>query len=251
MEWQAEATVLSSRPHGETAAIIEVITEENGRFAGLVRGGIGRRLRPVLQMGNRVQACWRARLSAHLGTFTVEPIKLRAGLALHDPLHLAALRALCDMARIFPERQAYPRLARAFESLIECLDSPSVWPAVFIRFELAMLDELGFGLDLTRCAATGSHHNLTHISPTSGRAVSAVAAEPYLDRLFIIPPFFIDPLAQVRAADLKAGFEITEYFLSKRLYYSMDETIPESRARMLFLLLRDSALANLDIKAHD
>lgn len=192
MEWHAEATVLNARPHGETSAIVEVLTESHGRFAGLVRGGVGRRLRPVLQTGNRVQANWRARLSDHLGTLTVEPVRGRAGAALQDPLHLAALTALCDMVRIFPERQPYPRLVQAFETLIDCLDNSDVWPAVYVRFELAMLDELGFGLDLSSCAATGNNDNLTHISPRSGRAVSASAAEPYLDKLFALPPFFFE-----------------------------------------------------------
>ncbi|MGC6511611.1 MAG: DNA repair protein RecO [Parvibaculales bacterium] len=241
MEWHAEATVLNARPHGETSAIVEVLTEEHGRFAGLVRGGVGRRLRPVLQAGNRVQAGWRARLSDHLGTLTVEPVRDRAGTALQDRLHLAALTALCDMVRIFPERQAYPRLVQAFETLIDCLDNPEVWPAVYVRFELAMLDELGFGLDLDSCAATGSNDNLTHISPRSGRAVSASAAEPYLDRLYALPSFFLNPGAEVTMTDILAGFEVTGFFLGKRLYASVDDTIPDSRARMVSLLARDRA----------
>ncbi|MGC6472192.1 MAG: DNA repair protein RecO [Parvibaculales bacterium] len=241
MEWHAEATVLNARPHGETSAIVEVLTESHGRFAGLVRGGVGRRLRPVLQTGNRVQANWRARLSDHLGTLTVEPVRGRAGAALQDPLHLAALTALCDMVRIFPERQPYPRLVQAFETLIDCLDNSDVWPAVYVRFELAMLDELGFGLDLSSCAATGNNDNLTHISPRSGRAVSASAAEPYLDKLFALPPFFLNAGAEVTASDILAGFEVTGFFLGKRLYASVDDTIPVSRSRMLSLLARDRA----------
>ena len=251
MEWQAEATVLHTRPHGETSAIVEVLTEQNGRFAGLVRGGVGRRLRPVLQRGNRIQASWRARLSDHLGTMTVEPVHMRAGLALQNPLHLAALTALCDMVRIFPERQSYPKLTQTFETLMDCLDNPDIWPAVFIRFEMAMLDELGFGLDLRTCAATGSNDHLTHISPRSGRAVSASAAQPYLDQLFPLPPFFLHSSEEITPEDISAGFAVTGFFLNRRLYASVDATIPDSRVRMLSLLSRDRALPNLDIKTHD
>ena len=130
---------------------------------------------------------------------------------------------------------------QAFETLIDCLDNSDVWPAVYVRFELAMLDELGFGLDLSSCAATGNNDNLTHISPRSGRAVSASAAEPYLDKLFALPPFFLNAGAEVTASDILAGFEVTGFFLGKRLYASVDDTIPVSRSRMLSLLARDRA----------
>ncbi len=243
MEWQAEATVLSVRPHGESSAIVDVLTREQGRFVGLVRGGVGRRMRPVLQIGNRVEVVWRARLSAHLGTMTIEPLTMRAGMALNDKLHLTALMALCDLARILPERNAYPRLVEAFETLIDCLDDIEVWPAVFVRFELAMLEELGFGLDLKSCAATGANDNLTHVSPRSGRAVSASAAEPYLDKLYVLPRFFTDPKASITPQDIQNGFKITEYFLSRRLYMSLDQELPASHARMLRNLSEHYALS--------
>ncbi len=239
MEWQADATLLCVRRHGESAAIIEVLTKQQGRYAGLVRGGAGRRLRPLLQAGNRLHVCWKARLAEHLGTMTVEMTHARASEAMAKPLHLSALMAACALVQVLPERQPYPRLADLFETLLDVLDDEDIWPPLFIRFELALLDEMGFGLDLSRCAVTGENGEggkndaLSHISPRSGRAVSPAAAAPYLDRLYPLPPFFLDSAAPVSSADIRNGFDVTGHFLVRRLFANLEKPVPEARAAML------------------
>lgn len=238
MEWQAEATLLSVRHHGESSAIIDVLTKEYGRYAGLVRGGAGRRLRPVLQTGNHLHVRWKARLSEHLGAMNVEMIKPRASQAMQEPLQLSALTTACALIRHLPERQPYPPLAALFETLIDALDDSDIWAALFVRFELALLDEMGFGLDLASCAATGCLEGLTHISPRSGRAVSAGAAQPYLDRLYTLPPFFLDAGADVSLDDIKAGFEVTGHFLQRRMFFNLEKPLPEERNAMLTRLYR-------------
>jgi len=242
MDWTAEASLLSVRPHGENGAIIEVLAKEQGRFVGFVRGGTGRTMRPVLQVGNRVKANWRARLSEHLGTFTIEPLKARAALAMHDPLHLSALMTACALVRILPERHPYPKLTDIFEEVLDELGNSAIWP-IFVRFELALLEEMGFGLDLSNCAVNGTADDLTHISPRSGRAVSARAAEPYIKKLYPLPPFFLNPTAQATPAHIHNGFAVTGHFLQDRLFAHLERELPEARARMLNLLERDLPLA--------
>ncbi|PKQ09315.1 MAG: DNA repair protein RecO [Alphaproteobacteria bacterium HGW-Alphaproteobacteria-12] len=156
MDWRDEGFVLSARAHGETSAILELFTREQGRYLGLVHGGAGRRMRSVLQPGNKLVAHWRARLSEHLGTFHVELVKPLAGLLMDNPLALLALSAASATTSIVPEREAHPALYDGYEVLLETMLDENVWPAVFVRWELGLLSELGFGLDLTRCAATGA-----------------------------------------------------------------------------------------------
>ena len=236
MQWNAEGVVLSSRRHGETSVIIEVFTKEFGRCAGLVRGGTGRRLRPVLQPGNSVHAEWKARLSEHLGVFTVEATTARVAGAMAHPETLAALTSICALLRFLPERNGYPRLYDTTCSLLDNLEDEDVWLPLLVRFELALLEETGFGLDLESCAANGSNLNLTHISPRSGRAVSAEAAEPYLDKLFPMPQFFRDSTATVSLEDVKNGLTITGHFLTVRILHQLEQNMPESRARLIHML---------------
>lgn len=233
MDWQSEGYVLSVRKHGETSAIIDVLTRDKGRHAGLVRGGVGRKLRPVLQPGNKVQLSWQARLSDHLGTFTVEALSSRAAQLMDDRLALSGLNSLCAMAReTLPEREIFAQVYDAFELLLANLHEPQIWPALFVQWEAGLLRALGYGLDLRACAATGANDNLTHVSPRSGRAVSASAAEPYLDKLYPLPSFMIGS-SFVTPADIGNGLALTGYFLETRLQWGVNRTLPAARAQMI------------------
>src|SRR5918995_4696557 len=183
MHWSDEAVVLGSRPHGETGAIAELLTRGHGRHLGLVHGGRSRKLRAVLQPGNLVVAGWRARLDDHLGTFALEPAALRAAELMADPLKLSGLVTVIGLTQLLAEREPHPRLYDALRIMLDTLDNDRMWPAVLVRYELGLLDELGFGLDLARCAVTGSSDDLVYVSPRTGRAVSGGAGAAYRERL--------------------------------------------------------------------
>jgi DNA repair protein RecO (recombination protein O) len=238
MEWTADAFVLSARSHGETSAILDVFTREHGRYGGLVRGGNSRRLRPVLLAGNMVRANWRARLSEHLGYVTVEPSTAYAARWLSEPLELSAIQTLANLLLITPERQAYTRLFDTGQTVLENFNDIEIWPALFVRFEVALLEEMGFGLDLSKCAATGVVDNLNYVSPRSGCAVSDDAAEPYLDQLFRLPKFLKFTDADVTRQDVLDGFALTGHFLERRVYMMNGRTMPHIRERFLHLLER-------------
>lgn len=233
MNWSGEGYILSARKHGETSAIIEVFTRDRGRHLGLVRGGVSRRMRPVLQAGNKVKLEWQARLSEHLGYFTVEALSARAADLMDERLSLAGLNAVCALAReTLPEREAHPALFDAFEVLLEHLDQPDIWPVLYVAWEAGLLAAMGYGLDLSCCASTGETDDLTHVSPRSGRAVSAAAAAPYIDKLFVLPPFMKGDATASRE-DIDAGLKLTGYFLETRLQWGVNRTLPEARARMI------------------
>jgi len=234
MEWQDRAIVLMVRPHGETSAIVEVLSADHGRHAGLIRGASGKRLRGVLQPGNVLDVHWRARLSEHLGTFSLEAIEARAPALFDDALALSGLGSACAMACLtLPERVAQPRIYQAFDVLISQMHDINIWPALYVRWEAGVLRELGYGLQLDRCAATGTADNLTHVSPRSGQAVSAEAAEPYLDKLLSLPGFLRkEPLAP-QSGDVRAGLDLTGYFLERRVLWPIDKVLPEARTRMI------------------
>lgn len=239
MQWSDEAIVLSVRPHGETSALVELLTRSHGRHLALVHGGRSRKLRPVLQTGNHVDATWKARLSEHLGHASIELRRGYAASVLEDAPALAALTSLCALARLLPERDPHPGLYEITLFVLGFLDDDSVWPALYVRWELALLEELGFGLDLTECAATGSNDRLVYVSPKSGRAVSASAGEPYRDRLLPLPPFLSkERQGAVTKADLAAGLALTGHFLETRLYRPQGERLPEARSRLVSLLTR-------------
>ncbi len=238
MQWEAEALILALRSHGESSAIIDVFSREQGRFAGLVRGGNSRRLRPVLQPGNMVTATWRARLSEHLGTITIDAGRAYAAEAMSDSKVLAGLSSLCALMQVTPERQAYPRLYETVQIVLSALDDDALWPVLLARFEMALLDEIGFGLDLSCCAATGSIENLEYVSPRSGRAVSRDAAQPYIDKMFVLPQFLLDPSADADAADVLTALELTGHFLERRVYLPNDLKMPPARQRLMDILTR-------------
>lgn len=237
MQWTDEGVVLGTRKHGESGVILEIMTRGHGRHLGLVQGGRSKSLQPVLQPGNRIQATWRARLDEHLGNFQVEGLDLRAARFIGSPLALYGLAALAHLLRYLPERDPHPALFETLTVLVDHLDDPDLAPALFVRFELAMLAELGFGLDLTACAATGTRDGLAYVSPKSGRAVSAAAGEPYKDRLLRLPGFLV---GQIRAnrppdPDIRAGFALTDFFLHQNVFSPQGRKAPEERARFVAL----------------
>lgn len=238
MQWSEEGVILSVRRHGETSAIVELFTRGQGRYLGLVRGGRSRRLRPVLQPGNSVLATWRARLSEHLGTFQIELSRARVASLIDDPLRLAGLSTLVGLTQLVAEREAHERLYDATLVVLEALETDAHWVALLVRWELGLLEELGFGLDLSRCAATGRRDDLSHVSPKSGRAVSREAAAPYAARLLKLPSFLRGGRDEPDLEDLLSGFELTGYFLARHVFEPRGLKPPEARERMIARLQR-------------
>jgi DNA repair protein RecO (recombination protein O) len=238
MEWSDEGVVLSVRSHGETAAVVDLFTRAHGRHSGLVHGGRSRRLRPVLQIGNHVDATWKARLADNLGHYNIE---LRRGFAaplMDDAAALAAVTSMTALARLLPERDPHPSLFEITLFVLGYLEEAAVWPALVVRWELALLDELGFGLDLATCAATGTTADLVYVSPKSGRAVSAMGGEPYKDRLLALPGFLRagGAAGPVAKEDVAAGFALTGYFLEARVLAPHGLEMPEARGRLVSYL---------------
>lgn len=235
MHWSDDGIVLSARRHGETSAVVTLLTRRHGRHAGLVRGGAGRRLRGILQPGNEVSAEWRARLAEHLGTFAVEPGRARTAELLDDPTRLAALTSACAVAEAaLPEREPHQPLFDALRVFLDALAEGETWPAVYVRWEMGLLQELGFGLDLTRCAATGSADDLAFVSPKSGRAVSRGAAEPYKHRLLPLPAFLLGAQGGLPdTGDVRNGLALTGYFLNRHIFAGRNAVAPPARDRLV------------------
>ncbi len=234
MEWTDEGIVLSARGHGESSAIATLLTLRHGRHAGLVRGGAGKRKRGVLQPGNRVVARWRARLSEHLGELSCELTEAVAAPLFGDPLKLAGLAAACAVCEaVLPERQPHTAVYNGLTILLAALSGDKQWPSVYVKWELGLLGELGFGLDLSRCAATGSNDQLAYVSPKSGRAVSISAAEPYLDKLLPLPAFLIAEGASGSAGEVADGLRLTGYFLGRHVFAHHRRPPPAARLRLV------------------
>jgi len=235
MDFTDDAIVLSARRHGEANLVLSALTREHGRHLGLVKGGASRRQRPLLEIGNLLKVTWRARLEEQLGNFTVEPVGAVAAILLDDPLRLAALSAACAVADVvLPEREPHEDVYRATAALIDAISAATDWPAAYVRWELALLAALGFGLDLSRCAATGETADLAYVSPKTGRAVSRAAGQGYHDRLLPLPLFLIDAAATPDAADLLAGLRLTGYFLDRHVLHGpVTDRRLEARGRFL------------------
>ena len=213
IHWSDDGFVLSARKHGENGAIISLLTREHGRHAGLVHGGVGRKQRGVLQIGNRVAANWRARLAEHLGTYTCELIRTHAAGLLSERIPLLALRAATALIdETLPEREPNGEVFDDLEFLLGALCQPG-WEAAYVRWEFKLLTELGFGLDLSTCAATGATEGLCYVSPRTGRAISAAAGEPYRERLLPLPQFLNHTDADPDIADINDGLRLTGHFL--------------------------------------
>lgn len=238
MQWSDDGFVLGIRRHGEANAILELMTRAHGRHLGLVRGGAGSRMRPVLQPGNAVRAHWRARLDDHLGTFTIEPVALRAGALFSDPHAVFAVTHIAALARLLPERDPHESVFDGLETIVSQLHEPAICAALIVRFELLMLSELGFGLDLEACAATGSMTDLVYVSPKSGRAVSRDAGAPWRDRLLSLPAFVIGDAEPVEAKDIEDGFALTAFFLARHVLEPRGLALPDARAHFIAAVRR-------------
>ena len=237
MEWSGSGIILGTRRHGESSVIVELFTPDRGRHLGLVRGGRGKRLRAILQPGNRVVATWRARLEDHLGQYTMEPDRLDAASFMADPLRLSALNTLDELVRLLPERDPHQFLFDGYVHILDCILNETFWIQDYIRWELQLLQDLGFGLDLTSCAATETTENLVYVSPKSGRAVSAEAGEPYKDKLFHLPQFLIQDQPSIPSwNEFDAGLRLAGYFYARHIYEPRKVVAPESRERMIRLL---------------
>ncbi|MYZ48712.1 DNA repair protein RecO [Propylenella binzhouense] len=242
MEWSEEAIAVGTRRLGESSVILEVMTRSRGRCLGLVRGGRSKALRHVLQPGNSLSVTWRARLDEHLGSFRVEPLGERAAAIMESSVATFGLQLLAEHLRLLPERDPHPQLYDVLAVLLDNLGDPAVAGALIARFELLLLDELGFGLDLTACAATGTTEDLAFVSPKSGRAVSREAAQPYRDRLLPLPAFLHRSGATFDGADLAGAFALTGYFLQRHVWEARGRTAPEVRHAFL-RAVHDRAIA--------
>jgi len=230
MEWRDEGIILGLRKHGETSVIAEVMTHAHGRHMGIVRGGRSKRLQPVLQPGNSVDLVWRARLDEHLGQYQVELINGRAGRLMESAIGVHGVQAMAALLRLLPERDSHARLHDAFAIILDSLDTPAEAGALYVRFELAILEDLGFGLDLSACAATGVRSGLIYVSPKTGRAVSADAGAPWADRLLDLPAFLVDrTIACTDAERLGQALRLTGYFLGRHVFEPRGVEPPISR----------------------
>jgi DNA repair protein RecO (recombination protein O) len=254
MNWSDEAIVLSARPHGETSLLVQLLTREHGRHAGLARGARSPKSRATWEPGALVEAHWQARLEEHLVHFRAELLHAHASAVLGDPARLACLAAVAAVAEAaLPEREPHQRLYAATKALLARLEAGERWAEGYVEWELLLLAELGFGLDLARCGATGATEDLTHVSPKTGRAVSAAAAAPYLDRLLALPAFLVpfsqagegregatpvapecplpDPPSQAGEGDVAAGLRLTGFFLGRHVWAERGE--PAARTRFV------------------
>jgi DNA repair protein RecO (recombination protein O) len=230
MEFEDDAFVLSARPHGETGAIVEFVTERHGRYAAHVAGAASRRAKPFLQAGARVTVRFRARTSDQLGSAAMEPAGEGPAALFDDPLALAGLASAAAVTSgALPEREPHPGAFLGFEALVAVLETPEIWPAVYVRFEAGLLADLGFGLDLSKCAVTGSPDDLIYVSPRTGRAVSATAGAAYKDRLLALPPFLLSAQGRLGRGDIGAGLAITGHFLERFVFAPFNRPLPPAR----------------------
>lgn len=239
MEWRDEGIIIGVRRHGETSAIVEAMTRSHGRHLGLVRGGRSRKMQPMLQPGNRVELTWRARLDEHLGTFQAEPIELNAARLFDAATAVFGLQMVAAHLRLLPERDPHPALYEALRLVLTHLDDPAAAGELAVRFELIILDELGFGLDLSECAATGRRDDLVYVSPKSGRAVSREAGAPWRDAMLPLPAFLgRNSGIRADAAAFDQAFRLTGHFFERHVYEPRGIGQPEARASFIAAVRR-------------
>jgi DNA repair protein RecO (recombination protein O) len=238
MEWRDEGLVIGVRRHGESSVIAELMTRAHGRHMGLVRSGRSRSMQPVLQAGNHVEAHWRARIEEHLGQYALEASRLRTAELMSSPQALHGVGHISALLRLLPEREPHENLYEMATLIVEHLQERDVAPALVVRFELAVLVELGFGLDLSECAATGVREELIYVSPKSGRAVSRGAGAPYAERLLPLPEFLTCEQVTTKAPrdDLREAFRMTGYFLERDIFAARGLAMPDARAAFIACL---------------
>ncbi|MFZ0558743.1 MAG: DNA repair protein RecO [Methylovirgula sp.] len=243
MEWHDEGLIIGIRRHGETSVILEVMTAAHGRHLGLVRGGRSRRMRPMLQPGNQASLTWRARLDEHLGLYAVEVTEPRAARLMESAAALHGLNHIGGLLRLLAERDPHRQLYEAASRIADYLGDERIGPALLVRFELAVLAEFGFGLDLSRCAATGATEDLVYVSPKTGRAVSRQAGAPYADRLLRLPDFLrcTAVAATPPSSELRDGFELTGYFLAREVFAPRGLALPDARRAYLAEIAKSDA----------
>ncbi len=239
MEWNDDAVVLSARSLGESALVISALTQAHGRHGGLVRGGSSRRARGMLQPGSRITCRWRGRTAEQLGSYTCEPVATLGPAVLADAGRLAAVVAACAVLdTALPEREPAPASFAALQELLVAIERDPAWPCAYVGWEVALLADLGFGLDLTACALTGTQAELAYVSPRTGRAVAAAAAGPWQQRLLALPAFLTDPAAPADEGDILAGLALTGHFLRRCIYAEHERDMPAARRRLPLMMAR-------------
>ena len=243
IEWRDEGVLLAVRKHGEAAAIVEVFTEHHGKHAGVVRGGAGRRQGPILQPGGQFEVVWKARLEEHMGAFTVEPMRSRAAQVMADPLALAGLTSVVGLLNFaLPERAQHGALYSASINLLDLICVTEAWPLAYLHWEMQLLEDLGFGLDLSCCVVSGTTKDLAYVSPKSGRAVAAHHAGRWKTQLLPLAPCMIGQ-SVADNGEIAAGLRTTGHFLEKWLAPSLgDRGLPLARQRLVERLFRIARL---------
>lgn len=238
MDWSDEGIVLGARLHGETGLVVTLLTRSHGRHSGFVPGGISRRAKPIWQSGNLVEVAWRARITEQLGNYSGELREAHAARVLDNAVELSGLSAACAVIdTALPEREPHPAVFEGFRAFLSALGHAG-WPAIYARLELGLLQELGFGLDLDKCAVTGSTEDLAYISPKTGRAVSRQAAGPYKERLLPLPAFLSTGGLPVDDSELGQGFDVTGHFLERHVFWPHNKPLPPARVRFMESLQR-------------
>jgi len=248
MQWSDEGLVLAARRHGERALVVELLTREHGRHAGLLRGGQAPRTRAHWQIGNRLLITWRARLAEHLGSLSGELVESHAARLLDDRARLAALASAAALAASsLPEREPHPRAYAGLNLLVAALDDDDRWAVAYVEWEMALLEELGFGLDLSRCAATGTTEKLIYVSPRSGQAVSEAAGAPYREKMLRLPAFLRHESDGARPSpgDVLDGVALTGFFLERRVFAPHRKKLPAARTRYVDVLRQVLTMAGV------
>ncbi len=235
MQWQDEAIILSARKFGEGSAIVTLLASEHGVCSGMVRSVSGKKNRAIYQVGNKVDVTWRGRLAEQLGGFSAEVVKAYSSLVLQNNIQLMALCSACYLVeKCLPEREPHPHMYQLLLQLLHAIAHDENWLPFYVQFELELLQELGFGLDLSECAATGELEELVYVSPKSGRAVSKAAGEPYRTKMLALPPFLLENEENdaITMLEIKNGLALTGYFLNKYVYMPHGWELPDVRARL-------------------
>ncbi|MCL4137603.1 UNVERIFIED_CONTAM: hypothetical protein GTU68_022825 [Idotea baltica] len=239
IEWRDEGALLKVRKHGESSAIIEVFTATHGRAAGIVRGGTSRKIAPLLQPGAQLDVTWKARLEDHLGSYTIEPVRSRTAQVMQDRLALAGLNAVSSiLSFVLPERESHAALYTRTIQLLDLLGRNDVWPLAYLQWEIALLEDMGFALDLSTCAVSGANDDLFYVSPRTGRAVSRVAAGDWADRLLPLPKVLLGE-GDADVPEIIRALSTTGHFIINHLAKSLsDRPLPDARQRLIDALNR-------------